>query len=397
MKKRLYILAPNDRFNYGDLLFPYIVAHYLTLQFDDIKYVSTTKSDLSEKGGIPTEGYSSLFHTDPAWENHLIVAGGEALCVRWLPILSYINPNVNLLYRFAWKASKLIGSYSFDLFSSIVDFAFHTKTFFVFSVGKNELPQFKTIAYNALGGSGLLTNKTLTKKKAINILKSIDYFTVRDNDTSKALTEHGIQHSICPDTAIMMSEVFSEEFLLSHLTVPSTFSTEKYIFFQGNYQLWKEQNGLAAKQLEQLQNNTQYTICLCPISTALGHSDHIALQNIASCFTNRCKYVLIENPNIFDIMWLIKHSQTYIGSSLHGTIKAMSFNVPFIGYGPRKLGAYIEQWSDNPELYFCEKDQLYNTFIKQHTKHSNPNMDRQKSLVISAFNKLIKLYNNGKF
>lgn len=397
MKKRLYILAPNDRFNYGDLLFPYIVTYYLSNQFDDIKYISTTKSDLSVKGGIPTEEYSTLFHTDPTWENHLIVAGGEALCVRWLPILSYINSTVNILYRLAWKTSKLIGSYSFDFFSSIVDFVFHTKTFFVFSVGKKELPQFKTIAYNALGGSGLLKNKTLTKKKVINILNSIDYFTVRDNDTSKALAQQGVQHSICPDTAIMMSEVFSEEILLSHLTVPTTFSTEKYIFFQGNYQLWKEQNRLAAKQLEQIQNKTQYTICLCPISTALGHSDHIALQHIASYFTQTHKYFVIENPNIFDIMWLIKHSQMYIGSSLHGTITAMSFNVPFIGYGPRKLEAYIEQWTDNPELHFCEKEQLYNTFIKQHTKSSNPNADKQKSLVVSAFNKLIKLYNNGKF
>lgn len=26
--KRLYVLAPNDRFNYGDLLFPYVVENY---------------------------------------------------------------------------------------------------------------------------------------------------------------------------------------------------------------------------------------------------------------------------------------------------------------------------------------------------------------------------------
>ena len=78
-KKRLYILAPNDRFNYGDLLFPHVLTYYLKKNFDDVVYVSTSKSNLSDKGGIPTEPYSVLFNVDSAWENHLIVAGGESL------------------------------------------------------------------------------------------------------------------------------------------------------------------------------------------------------------------------------------------------------------------------------------------------------------------------------
>ena len=107
MKKRLYILAPNDRFNYGDLLFPHIITYYFSKIFDDVVYVSTTASDLSEKGGIKTKEYSELFKTDKEWENHLIVAGGESLCVRWFTILSYIFPWVDYLYRFSSKVSKI--------------------------------------------------------------------------------------------------------------------------------------------------------------------------------------------------------------------------------------------------------------------------------------------------
>lgn len=124
-KKRLYILAPNDRFNYGDLLFPYVLTFYLKKYFDDIVFVSTTKSNLSDKGGIPTEPYSVLFHVDTTWENHLIVAGGESLCVRWSTILAYIDKKVDILDRIAWKLKKHIGSVAFDIKNYLVDLLYH--------------------------------------------------------------------------------------------------------------------------------------------------------------------------------------------------------------------------------------------------------------------------------
>lgn len=391
MKKRLYILAPNDRFNYGDLLFPYILRYYFSDYFDDIKFVSTTKSDLSEKGGIPTEDYSTLFQVDKKWENHLIVAGGESLCVRWLIILSYVNKKVYYIKKLASKATKFLGKYSFEIFSDIVDVLFKTKTYYVFSVGKNEMPHFKTIAYNALGGSGLL-RKSKFDRKTIDILSSVDYFSVRDGDTSKALEKNGIKHSICPDTAIMMSEVFSEEYLLKKLSIQTRQFDGKYIFFQGNYQLWRNSEELAVKQLVELQKKTKSKLCFCPIGTALGHSDHIVLKNMYDKIKQLADVVLIENPNIFDIMWLIKHSQIYIGSSLHGTITAMSFSVPFLGYGPRKLEAYIDQWASICENCFCDKNLIFKNAIKIMQSNVKPNMDEQKILVKNAFQQLSQLY-----
>ena len=389
MKKRLYILAPNDRFNYGDLLFPYILTYYFSNMFDDIVYVSTTKSDLSDRGGIKTKGYSELFNVDANWENHLIVAGGESLCTSWIVILSYIIPWVRLLYRLSYKMAKLsIGKRISSFCSSFVDFAFKTKTHFVFSVGKNELPQFKSIAYNALGGSGLLNSDILDNSKVRNILNSVDYFTVRDKVTSLALKKYRIKHAICPDTAIMMSDVFNEEMLLHNISISSELSKTDYIFFQGNLNLWKGKYELAASQLMDLANVTRYKICLCPIGTALGHSDQVALKNIASLL--KCDYSLIERPNIFDIMWLIKHSKMYIGSSLHGVITAMSFSVPYIGYGPKKLKAYIEQWEGIEEEHFTEQHNLV-TMAKK-AFNVIPSSEKQKNIVKQSFNNLKLLY-----
>lgn len=392
MKKRLYILAPNDRFNYGDLLFPYIIQHYFSKFFDDIKFISTTKSDLSYKGGLRTEAYSELFNVDKKYENHLIIAGGESLCVRWFYILSYVNKKVSYLFKLAYHLKKILGKYSFKLFSEIIDIAYRTKTYYVFSVGKNELPQYKTIAYNALGGSGLLHEKKLDKR-TIKILSSVDYFSVRDNDTSIALKRNNIEHFICPDTAILMSAVFPEEILKKRKSNSYNLDTEKYIFFQGNYQIWKDSVGIALQQIQKLQKNTNYKICLCPISTALGHSDQIFLEELATKLENEdIDYIYINEPNIFDIMWLIKHSQMYIGSSLHGAITAMSFSVPFVGYGPRKLEAYINQWTKGNGVHFGKKEDIFSLAMKNIQKKIIPNADYQKKIVLGAFEKLSKLY-----
>lgn len=390
MKKRLYILAPNDRFNYGDLLFPYILTHYFSAKFNDIVYVSTTESDLSDRGGIKTKSYSELFNVDANWENHLIVAGGESLCVRWFTILSYVVPWVRFLYRLSWKIAGLQISKSFPNYcASFIEYVFKTRTCFVFSVGKNELPQFKSIAYNALGGSWLLNSEVLNNPKVCAILNSVDFFTVRDKVTSLALSRHGIKHSICPDTAILMSDVFREEMLLKNvsLTIIKEFSETEYIFFQGNLNLWKRKYELAASQLMDLYNNTGCKICLCPIGEALGHSDQIALKKIDSLL--KCNHTFIEQPNIFDIMWLIKHSRMYVGSSLHGTITAMSFGVPYIGYGAKKLKAYIELWGVKEEC-FTEQNKIAEA--AKNIFNVEPSSDNQKSIVRQAFENLKKLY-----
>lgn len=390
MKKRLYILAPNDRFNYGDLLFPYILTHYFSTKFDDIVYVSTTESDMSDRGGIKTKSYSELFHVDVHWENHLIVAGGESLCVRWFTILSYIVPWVRLLYRLSWKVTRLPMCKCFpDYCASFIEHVFKTRTRFVFSVGKNEMPQFKSIAYNALGGSRLLDSGILDSLKVREILNSVDFFTVRDKVTSLALNKYGIEHSICPDTAIMMSDIFSEQILLKSISMASLRELREtnYIFFQGSLDLWKEKYELAASQLMALYNDTGCKIYLCPIGMALGHSDQVALKNIASLL--KCDYLFIEQPNIFDIMWLIKHSRMYVGSSLHGTITAMSFSVPYIGYGPLKLKAYIKQWGETEE-HFTEQNRITETAKKMF--NVIPCSDKQKSIVKQSFEDLKKLY-----
>lgn len=382
MKKRLYILAPNDRFNYGDLLFPYIIKFYFSGSFDEIVYVSTTKSDLSSKGGFKTEKQTILYDINPTWENHLIVAGGESLCAQWFNILSFVNPWINFINKLSRKISKNTNRRC----EAIIKLLFGYKTHYPFTIGKNEISHFKTISYNAVGGTFLKDSNELDLSIVRDILNSVDFFTVRDNITSTTLAKRKIEHCICPDSAILMDGVFSEKMLISNISISTSLIYENYIFFQGKPGHWDGNYELAASQLTELSRITNCKICLCPIGIALGHSDKIALYKIASLMEG--DYFGVWNPNIFDIMWLIKHSKMYIGVSLHGAITAMSFNVPYIGYGSLKLKYYLEQWSDSKR--FVEIDKIKDAAIEYF--HQKVDSTRQKEIVKICFERLKLLY-----
>ena len=384
--KRLYILAANDRFNYGDLLFPYIIKHYFGHCFDDIKYISTTKSDLSDKGGVKTESFKSLYNIDNALENHLIVAGGDALCAEWVPILSYVLPGISYITRVSRKMSQR-GFKADKITEKLIRLIFGTKTRFAFSIGKNELPQFKSIVYNSLGGSMIIETDVLKDIGTQRILSNVDYISVRDKYAGRSLDKVGIKNVIVPDSAVLMSEIFDEQLLLSHLSIPKDIIHEKYIFFQCAEYVWKDNFDSVISQLEAISEITKCTLCLCPIGTALRHSDQIALRQIAMKL--RAKKLLIDNPNIYDIMWLIKHSQMYIGTSLHGTITAMSYGVQYIGYGAKKLHAYIDTWSVTAN-HFLDKENLLSAVMEYYGKEPLEAVWKEK--VLCSFKEISKLY-----
>ena len=54
---------------------------------------------------------------------------------------------------------------------------------------------------------------------------------------------------------------------------------------------------------------------------------------------------------VFDVMNIIKNSQCYCGTSLHGLITSMAFHVPRVGLLPklRKQRNYMATW-DLPEM-----------------------------------------------
>lgn len=364
-KKRLYILAPNDRFNYGDLLFPYVLTHYLKDSVDSIIYCSTSKSDLSPLGGYPTEDFHVLYHVDENYDNYLIVAGGECLLVGWPLIISFISSAYRKLWEIPRKFSlhRIIGEdLLIKLTGYLISLNHKVKTKYPFTVGKNELPGFVDIMYNAVGGSWLKGREDIiNSKEVLEILKSVTYISVRDQAANETLNNCSITNTLTPDSVVLLSKIFSP--IDVHTRISKTIHefdvNLKYVFFQVNQGIYLSHKKEIIKQLYKIIGDG-YMIVLCPIGTALGHKDDVALNELYK-IVGPSNSFLVKNPSVWDIMWLIIKSNIYIGTSLHGGITAMSYEVPFLFYLVAKSKAYISYWNKNGlHAHFCnEVSQIY--------------------------------------
>lgn len=357
--KKLYILAPNDRFNYGDLLFPHILKFYFKDIVDEIVFCSTTQSNLSDLGGIPTCSFQALYKTKDTDQNYLIVAGGDSLCISWMQVLSFVDRRIDWITAIDHKL------HTHFFFKTYTQLKYGFKTLFPFSIGKNELRRFSKVMYNSLGGSILEHHRNLLDNpKIIEVLQSVDYLSLRDTRTSEMLNSKNIRNVVVPDSAILMSNVFTEELLFHNLSInKNRFKSKGYLFFQTNLRFLNLDAYVAL--IEKVVDEYKMGVCLCPIGTASGHSDDIALAKIHNLLKCKDKALLVNSPNIYDIMWLIKHSALYVGTSLHGTITALSFEVPFVAHGPIKLKNYLETWCKGKQSLFTEEIKLESAVVSQ--------------------------------
>lgn len=361
--KKLFVLAPNDRFNYGDLLFPHILKFYFKDIVDELVFCSTTESNLFRLGGIPTCSFNALYKANASDQNYLIVGGGDSLCISWMQVLSFVDKKIDWFTAIDYKLHTHL------FYKTYTRLRYNYRTVFPFTIGKNELRHFSKVMYNSLGGSMLEYHRSLLNDpKVIEILQSVDYLSLRDSQTSDILNSKGINNVVVPDSAILMSDVFSEELLTQHLSVDKNiFQDNKYLFFQTNLRFLNLDAYVAL--IEKVIDKYQLNVCLCSIGTALGHSDDIALAKIYSSLRHKDKACLVCSPSIYDIMWLVKHSALYVGTSLHGTITALSFEVPFVAHGPIKLKNYLETWCKEKKSMFTEEKDLESAVFSQIEHH----------------------------
>lgn len=389
-------MAPNDRFNYGDLLFSYVIKFYFGDMFDEIIDVSTIKSDLSDKGGFPTKKYDILYCADNSTDNYFIAAGGDCLGVEWDVILSYVDAKIAKMYSIRRYIRRLhitcIGRKLLDMFMSpiiklYIRFVYPHKTTYVFTPGKNELPAFSRIFYNSLSCSAFnqKDNPIEKNKESSLIFQNVDYIAVRDEITQKGLQRIGIKSNLVADSAILMCYVFKDKLInYSSITKEYGLKEKEFIFFQVNENLYRTHKNTIIQVIKNVIRNYNIKICLCPIGTAWGHGDQNALRNIKKeiCSEN---VILIKDVNIWIIMSLIKNSALYVGSSLHGAITSMSFDVPLVGFGPSKLSDYLRTWTNCPNEVFASISGLELTIYNQLNNKLVVNKTNQINSVLDSF------------
>jgi polysaccharide pyruvyl transferase WcaK-like protein len=211
-----------------------------------------------------------------------------------------------------------------------------------FILNPARFPLTKGVLYNGVGGK----RRGKYKRLDLKYLKSASYLSCRDEAVWNVLQKNLSASELVPDSAIQMAVLFPKE-RLDSLVSPIVLNLyqEAYIFFQVSRSV-AEEIGTDALAERLRATTAQYgkKIILCPIGTALGHDDQLALQQLKILLPED-SFVLIENPSLWDIMGLIAHASLYIGGSLHGIITSMSFDVPYLFLRNRpKLVEYVSTW-----------------------------------------------------
>jgi len=336
--KNVFLYGAIDRFNYGDLLLPVILKEKLTAASNDtffnVRVFGTIESDLSGFGALPTESLSSFYHALKTMPAFVLIVGGEALTPSWSTVYSHLQLPLN-----RWHEATLPFRRVNNMISKRI---LHGRGRRPFILETRSFPLIQGVLYNGVGGK----RRGSYKRSDFFNLKNACYLSCRDDSVLHVLQKNLPQALLVPDSAIQMSELFSKVLLKERA------SDSKKILFETSYLFFQISNAVAveigvesiALKLRSFAEKFGLKVVLCPIGTASGHDDQIALKALKALLPED-SFILIEDPTLWEIMGLIAHATLYMGGSLHGIITSMSFEVPYLYLRNRpKLVSYVDTW-----------------------------------------------------
>ena len=384
-RKIIHFLSASDRINYGDLLFPIIFKKMLEIHEIEVKFdnYGIVNSDLSYFGALPTKSYKKFQDAVNKTKGNIIVGGGEVFFANWRTLYSFINPYYAYVLKFKIfrKLDQKINLPKILLskHSSIIPFV--------------PLKNNSELFFSSVGGR--FYGESKQNVIVANLLREANFISVRDKRTKESLKTYNINSVLVPDSAILMSELFSLNFLKSKISEVSNLERKKYVFLQLGINKGPKEINEFANQLLKQASIMDLDIILCPIGMAPNHEDHRILEEINKV-SNRFKMIIPRG--IYDIMYLIANAKIFIGTSLHGIITAQSFNVPFLALNKKieKTQVYINTWMpyyQNYILDFDEIDQLEILLNKWNSKNLEDYTREQKMLakknLTTIFSKLV--------
>jgi polysaccharide pyruvyl transferase WcaK-like protein len=340
-KKIVHFLSASDRINYGDLLFPILFKSVLESRHPQAVFINyaVVKSDFSEFGALPTASYLSFQKQVKLLGGSVVVGGGEVFFTEWRTLYSYISP---IYYR-------LLKNRYFKKLNAKIDFAkivlSNNQVAIPFCPSPDELKNDNLNLFFSSVGGVFFGNKEKPKNSAlIKTLKKSSLLSVRDQRSYDSMKLFGLDPKLVPDSAIIMSDIFSQESLYDKTDLKNL-KDKKYLFFQlGRY---KSPTDLIkfTTQLKNIGEKLNLEVVLCPIGLAPGHEDDIILHKI---YKLEPSFLLVKPKNIYDIMFAISNASLYVGTSLHGLITAQSFGKPYVGLNKNltKLDSYLKTWTD---------------------------------------------------
>lgn len=342
-KNKIFIFSASDRYNFGDLLFNYVVYYFLTddvLRKYKIIFSSISGNNLENILGHKTISIKKMLKI--LIDGDIIIfAGGGLLGHTWLPMFRQTHNSIIVKIIIKYFSEKQIEKF-------LKKIIFKTKNNYPFIWSKDKLNKNVKIIYNSVGG-GALNNKSKKELYSIRkLLNNCDYLSVRDNNIKNIIATKNVQLS--PDSAILFSDIFTKENLLKQCDHKvQKMINKNYIIIHFNKRIANKYYFEINNLMYHLKKKYDYTIYLLPVNF-INNSDRIGqmkFKNIEIC------ELVNKDLNLFEIIALIAHSKFLLGSSLHTNILACSYCVPHLGFSREilKVNNFFKTWYKYNEIF----------------------------------------------
>lgn len=336
-----------DRHNFGDLLFPHIVA--ALLEGENLVFAGLAERDLRSHGGHRVHALARLASKWGDRAVNFVHVGGEVLtCDALQAAVMLLTPQQaqiavarldNRPEEFlAWARGQL----------GIPDLAPYT-------LSRQQLPTASCVIYAGVGGVDLEQADPALRTEVLVKLKSADAVGVRDELTLAQLGASGITATLMPDPAATVAELFGDRIRRRALQGPSLSMRDAFpqgyvaVQFSADFGDDSTLTRIAA-QLDRVSSSCGYGVVLFRAGAAPWHDDTDCYRRL-SARMQASSVRIFPSLDVWDICALIAHCRAYCGSSLHGRIVATAFALPRVSLlrpdqldKPSKQVAYAQTW-----------------------------------------------------
>jgi len=339
-----------DRHNFGDLLFPHVVAAMLPDR--RLRFAGLLERDLRPFGGHFVEAIARQAASGDVQTFDIVHVGGELLtCDAWeAAVMLAPEAGVRAMIdaRPAWAHDSAAWARA--------NFGLPVRAPYVLS--KADFPRARRVIFNAIGGVDLVQRDSRMRAYVVRALNSADDVTVRDATTQHMLEGEGIASRRLPDPAVMIAELFGG--IVAEHAASEAVSSVRDMCPNGYLAIQFSADFGDDRTLDEIARGLDLAAAAHGLGVVFFRAGIAPWHDTLEAYERARKRMqtpsvsLMTSPNLWDICAVVAGSHAYCGSSLHGSIVAAAFSVPHVNLrhptrasAQSKQTAFANTWEDS--------------------------------------------------
>ena len=300
----------------------------------------------------------------------------------------FLNLQSNKLMIFIFKIIRKI---SYDFSNKISKKLLKGQTYSPWILDKN-IMKCDTLIYNTVDGQ---INR-IQLKNVYNEIKKIDYISIRNCSVYDDIKKINNNCYMFPDSVINVSKIIDISIMEDYISpeIKKFVNDNDYYIFQSNKKIGNANYKNIIQGISETNKKCKLKCLLLPIGFAQGHEDPVVLKKIKKSVENTFFY---DNINIYEIIYLIKNSRLFIGTSLHGLITSISYGIPHMAYTNKikKQINFLNTWKTTSVTYTDSINMCKNVdfIIKNYEKEKNK-VENQKIILQNEVDKNFRKIND---